>query len=826
MLDLYCSRNFSFAILLCAHLLTAPAFAETGSLAPQITLQEQKLAQARASGDWRAQATELNSLANLYWQSGQLPKGLDYCNQALALEQFSNLHTGEAFTKNIMARIYTDMGQAQKALDLLNETLPFWQSSSNQRRARFAHEEQFFKVGLAFTLSNLGRVYNQLGDQQKALDYLNRALPIWQDSGSARGQANALEMIGRTYADMGQGQMALDSFNRALPLWRQDGDEGGEALTLNEMGPAYAELGQKQKALESYDHALSMWREIGNRQGEAATLDNMGWLYRDLGQHQTALDYYNQALPIWREVGNRSGEARALSDLGRAYADLHQPAKALDYPAQALPIFRDTGNLRGQAMALNNMGRDQFDLGEPKQALDLDLQALALWRAAGDKRGEAIALMTIAWSYAALKDPDTSFSAALAALGLAKSIGDPETEGFVENSIMLGFRRQQRPEEAIFFGLLAVNSYEQIRKNISGLVKEVQAGFAQSKAQSYRSLAELLIETGRLGQAEQILDLVKEQEFKDLVTGAASTAAPSAESLKLSPAQQQAESQLPDLELKAQALEEASLAFTQLQAKPPGAGDDAQLKSLDATMQQLKNEIESAVDKKLFPELDAQSTPGHAVADTSRSFLQDSLAKLGSRVIGIRLLLGEDHAYAIVVTANARKVIVLPASSADLRIKAFDALKALSSPSSDPRPQLSGLYTSIVVAPLEDQQFEKHLAPIPGPQYSVPALLWSLDDALRYVPMGSLYDGKPLYGRALSQCSLHSRELPPHRRLAASKQRTSHRIGHGTLQKLRRPPCASRRDPGTQFHRPRPRLFRFAWSHAGPPAVRRAIHPC
>ena len=726
-------------VLLGIALFSGAACAQTGSLAPQIALQEQKLAAARAAKDQRAEATELNTLASLYWKAGELQKALDVCNQALSVEQGRTHVGGAAFTKVTMAKIYNEMGEQQKALDLLNEVLPFWQSPPTGRRAERLLPDNFFSIGEGSTLSGLGKVYSDLGDKQKALDYLNQALRVWQESGIKAGQANALDGIGRVYSDMGLGQKALDYFNRALPLWRVDGNQEGEALTLNDLGPAYAEIGQKQKALEAYNQALAIWRQLGSRQGEALTINNIGRLYRDLGQHQTALDYYNQALPIWREVGNRSGEALALSDIGRAYADLGQPAKALDFAAQALPIFRETGSRRGQAMTLNNMGRDHSDMGEAKQAMDLDLQALAIWREVQDQRNEAQDLMTIAWAYSLMKEPEQSFTSALAALGLAKAVGDPEVEGAIENSMMLGFRKQHHPEEAIFFGLEAVNSYEQIRKNISGMEKEVQAGFAQSKSGAYRMLAELLVEAGRLGQAEQILDLLKEQELKDLVAGAAPGTSANIEPLKLSPAQQKAESALPDLEKKARVIEESSLAYAQIQAKPSRTPDDeAQLKSLAATIQQEGNDIQSVLTNTVFPELDAQSAPGQASADTSKSFLQDSLAKLGTRVIGIRLLLGDDHAYAIVVTAASRKVFVLPATSADVRAKAFEALKAVGSPASDPRPQLNQLY-SMIVSPLEDQL--KSLESTPGPNGSVPTLLWSLDDALRYVPMGALYDG-------------------------------------------------------------------------------------
>ena len=118
---------------------------------------------------------------------------------------------------------------------------------------------------------------------------------------------------------------------------------------------------------------------------------------------------------------------------------------------------------------------------------------------------------------------------------------------------------------------------------------------------------------------------------------------------------------------EARVIEEASLAYALIQAKTSRTPDDeAQLKSLTATIEQQGSDIQSVLTNKIFPELDAQSAPGQASTENTKSFLQDSLSKLGPRVMGIRLLLGDDHAYAIVVTANARKVVVLPASSAAL----------------------------------------------------------------------------------------------------------------------------------------------------------------
>jgi CHAT domain-containing protein len=730
-------------------LLSGVASAQTDMLESQIAQHEQNLAQARSSKNIRQQVTEYNILGALYYSSGQLEKGLEYLNQSLPIEQKYSSLLGQATTLNTMGRIYTDLGQEDRALELLNQALTFWRALPS-------------RAGEAETLNNIGKVYNNLGQHDEALKYLNQSLAIWhevngtpaaastgnspssyQATSSINGEASTLDNLGRAWSDMGDGKQALDNFNQALLKFRNLGERNGEALVLNDAGPAYAALGQKQKALDAYNQAIALWRTLGNRQGEALTLNNIGRLYNDLGEHQTALDYYNQALPIWRAVGDHSGEALALSDIGRAYADLGQPAKSIDFQTQALPIYRQTGSRRGEAMVLNNLGRDHSDLGEAQKAYDLDIQALSIWREVKDQRAEAQDLMTIAWAYSLMRQPDLSFTSAIGALGLAKATADPQIEGNIENSIMIGFRQQKRPEEAILFGLLAVNDYEQIRRNITGMEKEVQAGFAQSRSGAYRMLAELLIETGRLGQAEQILDLLKEQELEDVVTTAEPGSSAAMEPLKLSPAQQDAESALPDLEKKARVIEESSLAYTQIQVKPSRTpDDDARLQSLTATIKQEGSDIQSVLTNKIYPELDAQSAPGRASTDTTRSLLQDSLSKLGPHIMGIRLLLGEDHAYAIVVTATSRRVITLPASSADIRAKALEALKTVGSPSSDPRPQLNQLY-SMVVAPIESQlkPLESTPASKGSAKSNAPTLLWSLDDALRYVPMGALYDG-------------------------------------------------------------------------------------
>jgi CHAT domain-containing protein len=271
--------------------------------------------------------------------------------------------------------------------------------------------------------------------------------------------------------------------------------------------------------------------------------------------------------------------------------------------------------------------------------------------------------------------------------------------------------------------------------------KDLQAGFAQSKSMTYRILAELLIETGRLGEAEQILDLLKEQELKDVVRGTAPDAGQKFAPLSLNAAQERAQSAMAALEKPALALEQQSLEAAGLEEKTAlTPQEDARLKELEASIELSNLAVLAGFAGSVLATLE-QPVDAAEVANgpATQSYLENSLAKLGPGVLGIRLLVGEDHVYEIVVTANTRKKIELSTTAADLRGKALETLRVLAQRNADPKPQLTQLY-AMIVAPLEGDL--KAMESAAGTPNRVPTLLWSLDDVLRYLPIAALYDGR------------------------------------------------------------------------------------
>jgi tetratricopeptide (TPR) repeat protein len=78
---------------------------------------------------------------------------------------------------------------------------------------------------LATSFSNIGAAYDTVRDEQTALQYYNKALPLQIAASDKHGQGITLRNIGVVYDKLNEKQKALDYYNQALPLLRAVGDK-------------------------------------------------------------------------------------------------------------------------------------------------------------------------------------------------------------------------------------------------------------------------------------------------------------------------------------------------------------------------------------------------------------------------------------------------------------------------------------------------------------------------------------------------------------------------------------------------------------------------
>ncbi|MGB7922027.1 MAG: CHAT domain-containing protein [Pyrinomonadaceae bacterium] len=644
----------------------------------------------RAIEQWEASAQLWRKLSEKYWEGYTLTflgltyselseniKALSYFDQSLLLRRAAGDKRGEAATLNNIGHVYDNLGEKRKALDYFNQALPLFKIAG-------------YKTGEATTLNNIGLLYDSLGEKRKALDYFNQALLIDKEVGE-KGETQTLANLGALYSSLGEQAKALEYLNQALSYSRAARDKRGESAVLDILGRVYAEIGEKQKSLNSLNHALSLRRELGDKGGEASTLSNIGAVYLDLGEKQKALDSFNQALPVLKAIGDKSGEAITLNNIGAVYLDLGEKQKALDFYNRAQLLTSEIGDRSGEAAILDNIGQIYYASGEMKKALECFNEVLVLRKAVSDKRGEATTFNNLMYVWASL-----------------------------------GERRA-----AIFYGKQSVNMRQQLRQVNQGLTNDTQKTFLQTLENSYRFLTELLINQGRLTEAQQTLNAFKDQQSFDLNKEVPKRFI----SLNFTPREQvfymkyqAAAQQVSEIDIRIEELKR------KIGGRRPNKDEKSEVEKLASDWRTTREELTTVL-KQFEVEFSRPTDENDQVSEIPdiremQAVLRELSAQTGKRAIAVYQLVGRDDFHSLIITDDKITKVSTPVKKSTLQKHALQFWALLKAPIYDPTKLGHELYNTIF-KPLEDK--------LPKDAQTI---LWSLDGSLRYLPMAALYDGK------------------------------------------------------------------------------------
>jgi CHAT domain-containing protein/Tfp pilus assembly protein PilF len=319
-------------------------------------------------------------------QQGAPPKraAIEKYQQALPLFEAAGDSYRTGLTLLSIGISYFRLNQFRDALGFFDQTLAIAVATGDLRLEAGAQ-------------TYAGGMLDFLGDIDKALERHQRALNLARKRRWQLAEGDALSNMGKIYSDVADWQKALEFYNQALAVFRSMADgKQREAVTLNNIGMAYSRSGEQEKALEYLQQAFSLHYAAENKQSEAATLTNIGVVYRIQGDFQKAQSHLSQARAINTETGNRGQLAETLNEIGVGYSEDGHPDKAVEILSEAIQIHHATGNLRQEAIALSNLG-DAFNrLKRPDAALQSFSQALTILRNIGDLSRAARTLEGIA----------------------------------------------------------------------------------------------------------------------------------------------------------------------------------------------------------------------------------------------------------------------------------------------------------------------------------------------------------------------------------------------------------------------------------------------
>lgn len=657
-----------------------------------------QLARQRHGAEHADVALALNNLAALHDSLGDYAKAEVFYKEALALKEklLGPKDPDVALSLNNLAALRKTQARYAEAEPLYQRALGIWEEALGPSSPE-----------VATALNNLALLYDTQGEAAKAEPLYRRSLAIREQSLGARHPAVALALNNLAALHFNQGELAKAEplFLRALAIREEvlGPSHPDIALSLNNLAVLYRAQGDYARALPLYRRALAMDEALhGPYHPEIATdLNNLAVLYDSLGDAARALPLYERSLDILERAFGKEHPrvAEALNNLAMLHKTQGDHAKAAPLYERALAILEQTQGPEHPAVAtaLNNLGVLLDGQKEQARAETLLRRALAI-REQAFGPGHllvGISLNNLAELYRARGDTAQAQGLYLRAWWIGRQVGNPQFLADVLDNLSRFLAAQGKTQAAIFVGKEAVRGLQGLRGNVADLGKETLKGFDATIEDVYRHLARLLVQAGRLAEAELVLQLFKAQEQFEFQRRSTDTGLLSAHlPLSLLESEQQEA-------LEAKGLEED---FYQAFAKTLAAFDVAGQRAQTS----------------LLAEQDIQVG------------LRRLKEKEGEMLAALYSIADRDEYGLILVTADERRAFWVKLQPDELRRRVARFRALVQEPRSDVRPEGRALL-DIILPPEAHKELER---------LGITSLLWHLDGPLRLLPLAALHDGQ------------------------------------------------------------------------------------
>ncbi|WP_373501232.1 CHAT domain-containing protein [Desulfococcus sp.] len=582
---------------------------------------------------------------------------------------------------------------------------------------------------LCMALMQKGLACRRTARYAAARPYFDRALMISRKLNNPHLESESLRNIAALLQDQGQLDAALPLFNEAISLARAHGDERSEARSLNNLGLLFDAQAEYPEALSHQQASLALRRKTGDRAGEGKVLGNICITYNRLNQIAPALAHCEAALTIAEEIGDRQRAANHLNNIGALYRGLNQPRKALRYYRRSLRIKRQLNDPAGEARALNNIGETYWRMGNLGAAEDYLERSIEIKAAIGDLPGQSASWQNLALLHRQRGGYPQAKSAYMKALFFNSRAARPELIWRAYDGLSYVYEDLSMPDVAILYGKQALKSIQNTRGGMAAIEKPLRLSYLSDKARVYRHVADLLIRQGRLLEAQQVLSLLKEEEYLDFLDTRGPEEA-SVDDVVITVTEQPPIERLAAFDGE---LGELGYEMDQLETRRREQGlTHEEQRRLDQLYERA-DEIQEAFEAYL-QHLEASYENKIAFGEKDLESLQAIQGELGEfkKRTAIATFLVSGDSVSVILTAPSIQIPYrIPIPETDLNRLVFYFRQTLVRPDRDPRPQARALY-DLLVSPIEQD-----LA-----RLQVETLMVSLDGALRYLPFAALFDGK------------------------------------------------------------------------------------
>jgi tetratricopeptide (TPR) repeat protein len=252
-------------------------------------------------------------------------KALEYYElyRAKAISNGNRKDEGEALFQ--IASTYYDHGDIVNAFDYSQQALIIYKEQNLIKRA-------------SDVLSNMGVMFLEKGNYDKALEYLKMSLSVADSTLKNSDLGRILGMIGSTYCSKGDYTKAVEYALNGLRYSEATGDKGVILIDYNNIADLYKRAENYKKAIEFYQKSLNLSFSVRDTYGITDAYIGLATVYEETQKFDSAKFYIEKCLNIISKVEDKTISSKSYSKLGYIYLNIKEYDLAIRNLSEALKI--------------------------------------------------------------------------------------------------------------------------------------------------------------------------------------------------------------------------------------------------------------------------------------------------------------------------------------------------------------------------------------------------------------------------------------------------------------------------------------------------------
>ncbi|MBV1923254.1 MAG: tetratricopeptide repeat protein [Flavobacteriaceae bacterium] len=216
---------------------------------------------------------------NAYRLKSDLTKALESYFAASKVATNSNLKDKEASINISIADVYSIMGDSETSLNYYRQALQLLEKNKDS-------------INLASAQLNLGDEFYNQKELDSALYYFSESGKIFKAKKFELGEAYNLGNVGLVYAEIGENEKAEENLNGAIETLEKLEDYYPICVYINAMSDIYQDRNNNTKALEYAERSLQLAKKYGLKDQVGDSYLKLSDLYEYKGQIKKSFDFY------------------------------------------------------------------------------------------------------------------------------------------------------------------------------------------------------------------------------------------------------------------------------------------------------------------------------------------------------------------------------------------------------------------------------------------------------------------------------------------------------------------------------------------------------